>query len=192
MPSSLEVFKAFLYIGATAFGGGGSAHIQNAVVTRRGWLSEDDFLEAYTLSQTLPGPVFSNLATQVGSRLAGWHGGIAAMMGVSLPGASLILLLAALYSRIPTNSKLLEGVLVGVGAGAVGISLSMLTRIVPSALRPRGGLLLAVVAFLANAVLHVNILWVLLVLLPLGMWLNWPAKMPQQHLASHQESSSDA
>ena len=41
MPAPLEIFKTFLYIGATAFGGGGSAHIQNAVVARRAWLTPE-------------------------------------------------------------------------------------------------------------------------------------------------------
>jgi chromate transporter len=178
VPSALEIFTTFLTVGATAFGGGGSAHIQNAVVMRRAWLSEEEFLEAYTLSQTLPGPVFSNLAVQVGSRLAGWRGGVAAMIGVSLPGAALILLLATVYASVPANSRWLQGALTGVGAGAVGISLSMLVRILPSAAKPRGGVWLALAAFIANAVLHVNILWVLGILLPVGIWLNWRVVNP--------------
>jgi chromate transporter len=172
VPSVPEIFQTFLYVGATAFGGGGSAHIQNAIVTRRAWLSEDEFLECFTLSQTLPGPIFSNLATQVGSRLAGWRGGVAACVAVSLPGALLILLLALVYSKLPTNAAWLEGLLTGIGAGAVGISLSMLARIAPSATKSRGGLLLGLAAFVLNGVLHVSVLWVLLMLLPVGIWLN--------------------
>ncbi len=171
MPSTLEVFKAFLYIGATAFGGGGSAHIQNAIVTRRAWLTQDEFLESFTLAQTLPGPMFSNLAAQIGSRLTGIGGGVAACIAVSLPGALLILLLAGLYSRLPANTKWLEGALTGIGAGAVGVSLAMLASIAPSALKSRVALLLAVAAFVANAVLHVSVLWILLILVPIGVWL---------------------
>ncbi|NJK44463.1 MAG: chromate transporter [Pleurocapsa sp. SU_196_0] len=191
-PGAFEIFRTFLLVGATAFGGGGSAHIQNAVVTRRAWLSEDDFLEAYTLAQTLPGPVFSNLAVQVGSRLAGWRGGVAAMIGVSLPGATLILLLATLYANVPANSRWLQGVLTGVGAGAVGISLSMLVRILPSAAKPRGGVWLALAAFIANAVLHVNILWVLAILLPLGIALNWSVvNSPPSEITANLERERD-
>ena len=171
MPSTLEVFKAFLYIGATAFGGGGSAHIQNTIVIRKAWLTQDEFLESLTLAQTLPGPIFSNLAAQIGSRLAGLGGGVAACIAVSLPGALLILLLAGAYSRLPTNTKWLEGALTGIGAGAVGISLAMLASIAPSALKTRAGPLLAIAAFTANAVLHISVLWILLALVPIGIWL---------------------
>ena len=171
MPSTLEVFKAFLYIGATAFGGGGSAHIQAQVVDRKMWLTQDEFLESLTLAQTLPGPIFSNLAAQIGSRLAGVGGGIAACIAVSLPGALLILLLATVYSRLPVNTKWLEGALTGIGAGAVGISLAMLAGIAPSALKTRAGPLLAIAAFVANAVLHISVLWILLALVPIGVWI---------------------
>lgn len=176
MPSTLEVFKAFLYIGATAFGGGGSAHIQNAIVTNHHWLTQDEFLESFTLAQTLPGPIFSNLAAQIGSRLAGVSGGVAACIAVSLPGALLILLLATLYSKLPANTKWLEGALTGIGAGAVGVSLAMLASIAPSALRTRVALLLAIAAFGANAVLHISVLWILLILVPIGVWLGGQGK----------------
>ena len=172
MPSTFEVFKAFLYIGATAFGGGGSAHIQAAVVTKHHWLTPDEFLESYTLSQTLPGPIFSNLAAQIGSRLAGVGGGVVACIGVSLPGSLLILLLALLYSRLPANTKWLEGALTGIGAGAVGVLLAMMVNLAPSALKTRVALLLAATAFVANAVLHISILWILVTLVPLGIWLD--------------------
>jgi chromate transporter len=174
VPTTFQIFKAFFYIGATAFGGGGSAHIQNAVVTRRAWLTQDEFLESLTLSQTLPGPIFSNLAAQIGARLGGVAGGAAATVAVSLPGATLILLLALVYSRIPAGSKLLEGALTGIGAGAVGISLAMLAGIAPSALRSSPAPWLALAAFIANAVLHISVVWVLLVLVPIGYF--WHAK----------------
>jgi chromate transporter len=196
VPRALEIFTTFLTVGATAFGGGGSAHIQNAVVTKRAWLSDEEFLESFTLSQTLPGPIFSNLAVQIGSRLAGWRGGLAAMIGVSLPGATLILLLAAVYSSVPVGARWLEGALTGVGAGAVGISLVMLARLAPSAAKPNGGWWLALAAFVMNGILHVSILWVLLALLPLGIWLNWersrtdppPSRIPPSKI---EEGSSD-
>ncbi len=175
MPTRLEVFRAFVQIGATAFGGGGSAHIHNALVVRRGWLSESEFLECFTLCQTLPGPIFSNLAAHIGTRLAGFRGGIAAWLGLNLPGAVMILLIAVAYTGLRGQARWLEGGLLGVAAAAVGISLTMLARIIPSAIKPVGAIWLALAAFIANGILHINILWVLVGLIPIGMMLNWKA-----------------
>jgi hypothetical protein len=100
------------------------------------------------------------------------------------------------YSSVPVGARWLEGALIGVGAGAVGISLVMLARLAPSAAKSNGGWWLALVAFVMNGILHVSILWVLLALLPLGIWLNWersrtdppPSRIPPSKI---EEGSSD-
>ncbi len=170
---SFELFKAFALIGATNFGGGGSAHVQHHMVERLKWLSMDEYLECYSMVQTLPGPVFSNLCTHVGARLAGWRGGILATIGVNFAGIIAILSLAVVYSSVGSKPIWLEGFLKGVAVAAVAISLAATTRVAPSAFRTRPSVFLALAAFIANALLHINILYVLLVLVPLGMWLEW-------------------
>jgi chromate transporter len=169
----IEIFKAFVLIGATNFGGGGSAHVQHHMVERLKWLSMDEYLECYSMVQTLPGPVFSNLCTHVGARLAGWRGGIIATIGVNFAGIIAILIIAALYSSVNQQPSWLEGFLKGVAVSAVAISLAATIKVAPSAFRTRPSLFLAVAAFIANAVLRINILYVLLILVPIGMWLEW-------------------
>jgi chromate transport protein ChrA len=51
--NSSQIFLAFLLIGSTALGGGGSAHVQHHMVERLGWLSLEDYLECYTLDELL-------------------------------------------------------------------------------------------------------------------------------------------
>lgn len=47
-PSTWNIFRAFLLVGATSFGGGGSAHIRAAVVEKRQWFDDARFVEALT------------------------------------------------------------------------------------------------------------------------------------------------
>ena len=173
-PSLLEIFKAFMVVGASAFGGGGSAHIHNHIVVRRGWLTEREFLEGLSLSQLLPGPIFANFAAHIGMKLHGTWGAILAFVGVCLPGMLAILGLSVAYFTVRNfSSPVVTGALTGVAAGAVGISLATLARVAPPGLKSRGAPLIALTAFVANGVLHLPILWVLLVLLPIGIALNW-------------------
>jgi hypothetical protein len=65
----------------------------------------------------------------------------------------------------------LVGFLQGVAVSAVAISCVALLRVAPGAFRSRPSVGLALAAFIANAVLHINILWVMGVLVPIGMWL---------------------
>ena len=120
-PSLLEIFKAFMVVGASAFGGGGSAHIHNHIVVRRGWLSEREFLEGLSLSQLLPGPIFANFAAHIGMKLHGTWGAILAFVGVCLPGMLAILGLSVAYFTVRNfSSAVVTGALTGVAAGAVG------------------------------------------------------------------------
>ena len=68
------LFRTFLVLGATSFGGGGVASLREALVTERGWLDDEEFLGALEPSQTLPGLNATNMSVIVGDRLRGLPG----------------------------------------------------------------------------------------------------------------------
>lgn len=165
---------AFLEVGLVAFGGGGTAQIYQAIVLRRGWMSEKEFLEATALCRVLPGPVFANLAAHMGARLGGALGGLLAFLGVLLPGASLMLLLSLAYFRwglLPGAAA--QDALSGVAAGAVGLILATVMRQLPAALDSLKAVGLALLVFVTYGLLHWSLLLVLLLAVPLGMGLYW-------------------
>ena len=86
------------WTGAVSLGGGRSAYFYDSLVVRRGWLSSEQFVQDLTLSQILPGPNVSNLAVALGYRLGGWPGAAWGLIAVVLPGAVILLILAALYT----------------------------------------------------------------------------------------------
>lgn len=97
--SSLDVFRVFLKLGLTSFGGP-VAHIgyfRQAFVIERQWLSEAEFASRLALCQALPGPASSQLGFLIGCHRAGWPGGLAAWLAFTLPSA-IVLVLLALYA----------------------------------------------------------------------------------------------
>ena len=99
-PSLSAIFKVFLVIGLTAFGGGASAHIHDAVVHREKWLDNKRFLEGMTVARIVPTVrTVSNLAAFVGAILAGYRGALVAVGAVAVLGLFLVLLLAVAYGR---------------------------------------------------------------------------------------------
>lgn len=173
--SLVHIFKGFLYVGCVGLGGGGAAHIHAAMVRNKKWVTEEAFLEGATFAQLTPGPNFSNLAAFIGARLGGSPGAVAALIGVLLPGTLVVLALAYMYAHYPvTQNPLLQGALRGVGSAAVGVLTVVVLQTLPSALRSRHGISLLVLAFIGVGVLHTNIVWVLVVLLPYGLWVNRP------------------
>ncbi|MBP3721220.1 MAG: chromate transporter, partial [Clostridia bacterium] len=83
----LQLFLAFLQIGALSFGGGYAAMplIQAQTVTEHAWITFTDFADLVTIAEMTPGPIAVNAATFVGNRVAGIPGALAATAGVVLP-----------------------------------------------------------------------------------------------------------
>ncbi|MDB4962679.1 MAG: Chromate transport protein ChrA [Myxococcales bacterium] len=116
MPKALsEVALLFLRLGTTAFGGP-AAHIammEDEVVTRRGWVSRDEFLDLVGATNLIPGPNSTELAIHLGYRRAGWLGLIVAGLCFILPAAAIVTLIAWAYVRfgtLPAADALMSGV----------------------------------------------------------------------------------
>ena len=107
------LFLSFLKIGITGFGGGFAvlAQIRHLVVLERRWLSEQDFVEALALGQSLPGTSAGNAVTYLGFRLRGWRGASVSLTGFILPSMLMMIALGALYDRyaLPNTEQLFHG-----------------------------------------------------------------------------------
>jgi chromate transporter len=177
-PPLSAIFKVFLVIGLTAFGGGASAHIHDAVVNRKKWLDEKRFLEGMTVARIVPGTNVSNLAAFVGAILGGYRGAFAAVVAVVVPGLVAVLLLAIAYARFAEHSQYIQLGLHGLTAGAVGIMASLVANAAKPVVGSPAGLLFAIAAFVGVGVLGWNMLLVLAVLLPLASYLTRHEKTP--------------
>ncbi len=89
------LFFSFFKIGLFSFGGGYAMIplIQKEIV-RHGWMEPSAFADIIAIAEMTPGPIAVNSATFVGYRTAGILGGVVATIGVTLPSALLILLIA--------------------------------------------------------------------------------------------------
>jgi chromate transporter len=97
----LQLFWSFLKIGFFSFGGGYAMLplIQQEIITGRGWLTSDVFLDIIAVSEITPGPVAINSATFVGYKVAGVMGSALATLGVVLPSFLIVTLLAFLMKK---------------------------------------------------------------------------------------------
>lgn len=120
-PSLWEIFIVFSKIGALTFGGGYAMLpiINKEAVERRGWITQEEVMDYYAVSQCLPGIIAINTAVFVGSKLRGKRGGIIAALGVTFPSLVIIMIIAAVlapYMNNPIVQKAFIGVRVAVAA----------------------------------------------------------------------------
>jgi chromate transporter len=111
-----EVALLFLRLGTTAFGGP-AAHIammRHEVVTRLGWMDDQEFLDHAAATNLVPGPNSTELAIVVGHRRAGARGLVTAGVCFIVPAFLIVLGLAVAYERYgttPTADHIRYGVL---------------------------------------------------------------------------------
>ena len=171
-PSLARLTAVFAWIGLASLGGGRSAYFHDALVVRRRWLRDEEFLQDLAVSQVMPGPNFSNLAVALGHRLRGYPGAACALLALVLPGGLLFLALALLLRRgvAPEAAHMLAGM----GAAVVGLILIMTWRILRVGLRGRVGVVLAAGTFFAVGPLRLPTYIAIAAMIVLGLWLNRP------------------
>jgi len=153
------LFLSFLKIGLVGFGGGVAvlAQIRALTVRKRGWLTDSEFAEAVALAQSLPGTSAGNSVSYIGLRLRGWRGAAVAMSGFILPSMLIMVLLAILYKHLHdlTGS---ERFFHGLNGAVVALILVTAWRMGKNILTRRWQWGLAVLGFLAVAVLDATVL----------------------------------
>jgi len=86
--------------------GGGFAMIpimEDEMVNKKKWLSKENLVDIFAVSQSLPGAIAVNSATFVGYQIGGIPGGLAALLGIILPTFGIIILLGALLGSFQHN-----------------------------------------------------------------------------------------
>ncbi|MBQ8530357.1 MAG: chromate transporter [Parabacteroides sp.] len=98
------LFLTFIKIGAFTIGGGYAMLplIQREVVDR-GWLSKEDFIDLFSVAQSLPGIFAVNISIFVGYKLKKITGGIICALGTILPSFLIILAIALFFTQIQDN-----------------------------------------------------------------------------------------
>lgn len=97
----LDVALSMLKIGAFTFGGGYAmiALLENEFVSRRGWMSREEFLDLTAIAESTPGPIAVNSATYIGYRVAGVAGAALGTLAVCLPSFLVIFLISLFFDR---------------------------------------------------------------------------------------------
>ncbi len=149
-PTFREALTVWARIGLLSFGGPAAqiALMHREVVEEKGWLTEKQFLNALSFCMLLPGPEAMQLATFSGWRLHGFIGGLAAGLLFVLPGALVVLVLAAFYVTFG-QAPLAEALFLGVKSAVVIIVIEALLKVSKRALKRWDHWLLAGLAFVA-------------------------------------------
>ena len=178
-----QIFTAFLTIGATSIGGGLVAYLRRGLVAKRGWVDDPTFVQLLSISEALPGLNGTNIAILAGDRLRGARGAVAAILGICLPGA-LIMVAAAIAYRSRGDEPVVAAMLATIAAAAVGLSFSVTVQLGQNLLKRLSDFVFVGLTVLLVHGLHLSVLPALLAVGIVAIW--WYRPRPSGREATPQ------
>jgi chromate transporter len=174
-PELWELGLFFLKVGSVLYGSGYVlvAFLENELVGKYGWLTQQQLLDAIAIGQFTPGPVLST-STFIGYLIAGTPGAIVSTVGIFLPSFVFVALLNPLLPKL-RRSKWMAAFLDAVNASAVALMAVVTWRLVQTMVFPTTGFnLMAALIVVISVVMilqwRVNAAWLILAGALLGGW----------------------
>ncbi len=165
----LTLFLNFFKIGAFTFGGGYAmlSLLENEFVSKRKWLSKDEFLDMLAIAESTPGPIAINSATFIGYKTAGVLGSAFATLGVVLPSFIIIYVISLFLDTFLTFT-IVASAFKGIQAcvvyliGSVGIKMFKQMEKKPLPIAIMATVLVSMIVFSLFAVKFSSIIYILI------------------------------
>lgn len=134
MQQLFDLFCMFFKIGMFTIGGGYAMLpiVQREIVEVRGLLTDEEFLDTISLTNSLPGPLGTNCATFVGYRVGGTKGAVVATFGAMIPSVIIILIIAALFQSF-MDWPVVQYIFLGIRPGVAALIFYSILRLQKSA-----------------------------------------------------------
>lgn len=170
------VFLTFLKLGSVVYGSGYTllAFLRVDLVQQLHWLTDKQLLDAVSVGQFTPGPVFTT-ATFIGYLIGGWKAALLATLAMFLPSFVLIALIHPIASRL-RQARWTSTLLDGVNAAALALMTGVLVQLGQQALRDVFTWMIAALAFAILLRFQRSSVWLILAGALIGMLRFWLLK----------------
>lgn len=167
-----KLFFSTLYLSAFTFGGGYVivTLMKQKFVDELHWIEEEEMLDLIAIAQSAPGAIAVNGAIVVGYKLWGLLGALVAIFATIIPPFLIITVISFFYELFRDNfvvSSLLSGMQAGVGAVIASTVWNMGGGVVKQ--KDPANLLIMVAAFVAACVYRVNVVYIILTCIAIGI-----------------------
>ena len=164
----IQIFISTLYLSAFTFGGGYVivTLMKKKFVDQYHWIEEKEMLDLIAIAESAPGAIAVNGAVVVGYKLAGVAGAVTAVAATILPPFGILSLISVCYDTFRENvliGQMLTGMQAGVGAVIASVTYDMAAGVISS-------IIIMGVSFAATSFFGVNVIYVILICLALGVF----------------------
>jgi chromate transporter len=158
----IQAFSTFFKIGLFTIGGGYAMVplIEEEVVNRKKWLSQEDFIDLLALSQSAPGVFAVNISIFIGYKLRKFPGALALALGAILPSFLIILGIALFFQQFK-EYEAVENIFKGIRPAVVALIAAPTFTLAKSAKINRYNLWIPIVSALLIWLLGVSPVYVI-------------------------------
>lgn len=153
----LKLFTVFLKVGLFTVGSGYSMLVlaQRYVVDTYHWLTLQEFADLVAMSEITPGPIMINLATFVGTKVAGLKGAICATTGLIIIPFIALYVIALNYSQFK-NYPIVQNLLKVIRPMAIGFITVAILKLFKNSITDLQTALIAIAVILLTTIFKVN------------------------------------
>lgn len=170
MKNFWELYLSFLNIGALMFGSGYTMLplLTREVVEKRNWITQEELLDAFALSQCVPGVIAINTAVMIGNKRGGWGGAAAALLGIMTAPILAILLVATVLMQF-WNNPVMVSAFNGVRVAVAAVITSAVISLIRANVKDWLGIALCIAGFVMIALAHISPIFVVLMAVAVGL-----------------------
>lgn len=161
-----KLFSSTFSLSAFTFGGGFVIIplMRKKFVEDLSWIDEEEMLDLTAIAQSSPGAIAVNASILIGYRLDGFKGALITVFGTVLPPLIILSVISLFYTAFRDSlivGYVLRGMQAGVAAVIADVVLTMSADILKEHhIQP---VIILVIAFAATAILHVNVILIILI-----------------------------
>lgn len=165
-----NLFTSFFRIGILTFGGGLAMlpMLQNEVVDKRQWATEEELLNYYAIGQCTPGIIAVNTATFIGYKQKGIIGAIVATAGIVAPSLIIIMVIAAFLKNF-MEIKMVQYAFGGIRVAVAALVVQAVIKLWKTGVKDLLGIILFIIAFIISAVLGLSPVWLVIAGIVIGI-----------------------
>jgi Chromate transport protein ChrA len=152
-----QLFWIFFKLGLFTIGGGMAMIplIQDMMVEKYHWFTDEEVIDAIAVCQALPGVIAINMATFIGNKKQRWAGALVSTIGVILPSFIIISAIVILLNHVPDN-RYIEGMFTGIKACAAGLIAVAAWKIATKTVKDVFTASIAIIVFAGITFLNIN------------------------------------
>ena len=135
--------------------------IENEIVTRRGWIEKDDFIDLLAVAQSAPGVLAVNISIFIGYKLKGLKGCLVTTLGTILPSFLIILSIAIFFQSFQDN-EVVKKIFLGIRPAVVALIAAPTFSLAKSAKINRYTIWIPLVSALLIWLFGVSPIWIII------------------------------